>query len=150
MLKLYWKKRLTGLRYWCTRLGHYRTHAMFWFLNKGQTIEENKPIPIDFFQDFAVSNGKPQMMYTEVFANAEDEDAPIHKAPGTKSLVTLKANISVIPQTDLEKTIRRRADGKNYYNIDAVIEATYSSAETRYVLSVQGKKYDSVSAEYAY
>ncbi|KAL4960816.1 Hsp70 family protein [Aspergillus stella-maris] len=137
-------------KYWCTRLGHYRTHAMFWFLNKGSTIEEHKPIPIDFYQDFAVSKGKPHMMYTDVWCNAEDTDAPIHKNPGTKTLVTLKANLSVIPQTDLDKTIRRRADGKDYYNIDAVIEATYSSAETRYVLSVQGKKYDSVSAEYAY
>ncbi|KAL4946804.1 hypothetical protein BDV06DRAFT_229684 [Aspergillus oleicola] len=137
-------------KYWCTRLGHYRTHAMFWFLNKNSKIEEHKPIPIDFYQDFPVSEGKPHMMYTDVWANAEDSDAPIHKNPGTKTLVTLKANLSVIPQTDLDNTIKRRADGKDYYNIDAVIEATYSSAETRYVLSVQGKKYDSVSAEYAY
>lgn len=138
------------VRYWCERLGHFRTHAMFWFLNKGATIEENRPIPIDFYRDFLVSSGRPTMMYTDVWANAEEDLAPVHKGPGTKSLVTLRADLSVIPQMDLEKTIRRRNDGRDYYNIDAVIEATYSSAETRYVLFVQGKRYDSVSAEYAY
>ncbi|KAL4988050.1 hypothetical protein BDW68DRAFT_197008 [Aspergillus falconensis] len=137
-------------KYWCTRHSQYRTHAMFWFLTKGSTLEENKPIPIDFFQDFPVSKGRPSMMYTDVWANAEDANAPVHKNGGTKTLVTLRANLSVIPQVDLDKTITRRKDGKEYYCIDAVIEATYSSAETRYVLSVLGKKYDAVSAEYAY
>ncbi|KAL4777983.1 hypothetical protein BJX76DRAFT_344483 [Aspergillus varians] len=128
----------------------YRTPAMFWFLNKGKTIEEHKPIPLNFIQDFPVKDGNPKMLYIDVWANAEDDEAPVHKNSGTKNLVSLKGNLSVIPQTDLVKTIHRRADGNEYYCFEGVIEATYSSAETRYVLSVMGKKYDSVTAEYAY
>ncbi|RDW70452.1 Hsp70 family protein [Aspergillus mulundensis] len=137
-------------RYWCTRHGHYRVHAMFWFLERGATLQEDKAIPIDFYQDFPVAKGRPGFMYTDVWANAEDEGAPVHRNGGTKVLVTLKANLSAIPQVDLERTVVKRSDGKEYYNIDAVIEATYSSAETRYVLNVMGKRYDVVNAEYAY
>ncbi|KAL4907139.1 hypothetical protein BDW74DRAFT_166661 [Aspergillus multicolor] len=137
-------------RYWCTRHGQYRVHAMFWFLERGATLQEDKAIPIDFYQDFPVSKGRPGYVYTDVWANAENVDAPVHKNPGTKVLVTLKANLSAIPLVDLERTVVKRADGKEYYNIDAVIEATYSSAETKYVLNVMGKRYDVVNAEYAY
>ncbi|KAL4886656.1 hypothetical protein BJY04DRAFT_178102 [Aspergillus karnatakaensis] len=143
-------KHDSAKKYWCTRHSQYRVYAMFWFVTKGSTIEEHKAIPIDFHQDFLVSKGKPRMLYIDVLANAEDDESPVHKGPGTKALVTLKANLSDIPQTDLDKTIRRRRDGHDYYDIDGVIEATYSSAETRYVLFCQGKRYDSVSAEYAY
>ncbi|KAL2869219.1 Hsp70 family protein [Aspergillus lucknowensis] len=137
-------------KYWCSRLGFFRAPEMVWFVTKGLAIEENKPIPIDFNQDYLVSDGKPQVLYMDIYADAELSKAPVHKANSTKVLVTLKANLSGIPQADLDKTIRRRPDGKDYYGIDGSIEATYSSAETTYVLFCQGKRYATVRAEYAY
>ncbi|KAJ0418508.1 hypothetical protein BJY00DRAFT_177645 [Aspergillus carlsbadensis] len=137
-------------KYYCARSGFHRAPEMIWFVTKGSTIEEDKPIPIDFHQDFLVSNGKPQMLYMDIWADPELTDAPVHKANSTKSLVTLKANLSGIPQSDLDKTVRKCHDGKNWYDIDGVIEATYTSAETTYVLFCQGKRYDTVRAEYAY
>ncbi|KAL4813417.1 hypothetical protein BDW67DRAFT_177860 [Aspergillus spinulosporus] len=137
-------------KYWCTRHCQYRANVMVWFLTKGSTLEEEKPIPIKFYQDFPVSDGRPNMLCIDVLANAVDTSAPVHRNSDTKALVTLKANLITVPQVDLDWTVITRKDGKEYYCLDGVIEATYSSAETRYVLSVMGKKYDTVSAEYAY
>ncbi|KAL4758710.1 Hsp70 family protein [Aspergillus foveolatus] len=137
-------------RYWCSRDCEYRARAMVWFLTKGSTLEEDKPIPIKFYQDFRVSAGRPNMLSINVWVNAEDTSAPVHRNSDTKTLAKLKANLSAVPQVDLDWTIIKRKDGYEYYCLDGVIEATYSSAETTYVLSVMGKKYDTVNAEYAY
>lgn len=91
------------------------------------------------------------MLYMNIYADAAVDSAPVHRVEGsTKVLVTLKANLSVLPRSDLKQTIKKAWDGKSYYHIDGVIEATFGSAETTYVLFCQGKRYDTVKAEYAY
>ncbi|KAI9374735.1 hypothetical protein BJX61DRAFT_264991 [Aspergillus egyptiacus] len=137
-------------KYWCARSGFHRAPQMFWFVTKNTSIEENKPIPIDFNNYFLVRAGKPKFVEIHIFADAEAHPAPIHKGATTKTLVTLKANLSGIPQAELDKTVWKGYDGLEYYNINGVIEATYGSAETTYVLFCQGRRYDTVKAEYAY
>ena len=66
---------------------------------------------------------------------------------GVTHLVTLKADLSCIPETDLE--YRRGKDDHRYYVYDYDISMTHHSASTEYALIYKDKIYDSITAEYA-
>jgi len=135
-------------RQWCDRDQCYLAETLVWFIRKGDTVKEKRPIEIEFGCFHLVSQGKPATVSVDIFCNEKDE-APIHKNRQTKRLLTLKADISDMSQTDLDNTVAVMKDGKKYYCIDCVAEATFDSASTKYVLLCQGKRYRSVTAEYA-
>lgn len=121
---------------------------MQWFIRKGEAVEEGRPRSINFVHDFLVSAGKPTSVAIEVYHDAQSTSAPVHKRTGTTKLVTLEADLAHLTTNDLSSTIERQADGHQYYIIEGSIEATFLSASTKYVLVCQGKRYDTVTAEY--
>jgi hypothetical protein len=126
----------------------YKTHAMSWFIRRGEAVEENKPTPITYYMDYLVANGKPKSLSIKVWHDPVNSTAPIHKGNGVEILVTLDADLSHLAKSDLNKTIQTRSDGKQYYVVQGSVEATFLSANTKYVLLCMGKRYDTVTAEY--
>ena len=63
--------------------------------------------------------------------------------------MSVTANFRGLSRSELESTRVKRKDDLWYYYIEGYVEATYSSAMTQYVLVLMGKRYDSVTAEYA-
>jgi hypothetical protein len=125
---------------------------MQWFIRKGDVVEENKPKPIAFEQDFLVSKARKDQLKSvpmAIWADSESPTAPIHRGNSVKKLVTLNADLTHLSQDNLERTKRRLTDGKYYYVIEGSIEAIFSSALTKYMLFYQGKRYDTITAEYA-
>jgi hypothetical protein len=135
-------------RYWSKQYKTYRVDAMQWFIRKGDAVEENKPRAITFVTDHLVSNGKPKSVTINVWVDSDSFNAPVHKCHSVSQLVTLEANLTHLPKSDLDKTIQTRQDGLRYYVTAGSVEATFLSASTKYVLICQGKRYDTVTAEY--
>lgn len=100
-------------------------------------------------QDFLVSKGTPTTIEISILCDEQTVAAPIYRTSNVRTLVTLEADLKQLPKSDLKNTIVTREDGNQYYNIECAIEATFYSASTKYVLLCQGKRYDTVTAEYA-
>jgi hypothetical protein len=121
---------------------------MLWFIRKGDAVEENKPHAINFVTDHLVRNGKPKSVTLSIWVDSDSLRAPVHRGDSVRQLVTLKADLTHLPQADLAKMITTRNDGLRYYVTAGSVEATFYSASTKYVLLCQGKRYDTVTAEY--
>lgn len=61
-------------------------------------------------------------------------------------LVKLKADLSYIPESSIEKQYGE--DNKQYYYLDWAIEMTTYSASTKYEIEYKGVRYATVTAEY--
>jgi hypothetical protein len=122
---------------------------MRWFIKKGDPVRESQPSIIEYYQDFLMSGGIPTSTSMDILCDEQTATAPIHKTNNVRKLVTLQADLTQLPKSDLGKTIVTREDKKRYYSIDCSIEATFYGASTKYVLLCQGKRYDTVTAEYA-
>jgi hypothetical protein len=127
----------------------YRVGVMRWFIHKGDVVQEGKPQPIVIHDGHLASKGRPKRASLSILADSDSPTAPVHRHSGVKKLVRLKADFGFLSQKDLDQTIRTYPDGRKYYRIPGVIEATFLSASTKYVLSYKGKKYAAVTAEYA-
>ncbi|OBT67817.1 hypothetical protein VE03_02422 [Pseudogymnoascus sp. 23342-1-I1] len=134
--------------YWCERHEAYRVRAMHWLICKGDAVEENKPHEITFRTGFPISEGKPKSATLTIWADPSSLEAPVHNGPSVSKLVTLEADLTHLQKSDLDKTIQTYEDGLEYYVIAGSIEATFFSASTKYVLRYQGKRYDTLKAEY--
>ncbi|KAL2060170.1 hypothetical protein VTL71DRAFT_9565 [Oculimacula yallundae] len=141
-------KHLGSKRYWSSKYLRFRVHAMHWFICKGDDVVENQPIAIGFHHDYLVSGGNPRSISLSVWCDSESRQAPIHKTQALQKLVNLEADLTHLTDRHLEHTITTRQDGLDYYCIEGAIEATFYSATTKYILLLQGKRYDTVTAEY--
>ena len=139
----------SSLRKWSDKHGAYRVPAMSWFIKKGDPVRESNPTEISYHSEFLVRKGTPTTVDMEICCDEHTATAPIHRNYNVRKLVTLEADLSHLPQVDLNKTIVTREDGERYYSIDCAIEATFYGASTKYVLLCRGKRYDTVTAEYA-
>lgn len=72
----------------------------------------------------------------------------MHPNSNVRVLVTLEANLGPLTNEDLAKMREKHADGLWYYCVSGHVDATYRSASTQYVLVLEGKRYDTVTAEY--
>jgi hypothetical protein len=121
---------------------------MSWFIRQGDAVEENKPHAIAFVADHLVRNGRPKSVTLSIWVDSDSLRAPVHRGNSVRQLVTLEANLTHLSQADLAMTITTRSDGLTYYATAGSVEATFYSASTKYVLLCQGKRYDTVTAEY--
>jgi hypothetical protein len=122
---------------------------MDWFIKKNDPVTEGQPSVIDWHQDFLVNEGTPKSALRNIYCDEQTVAAPIHKNSNVRALVKLEADLRQLPKSVLKKTIRTRGDGNRYYSLYCAIEATFYSASTKYVLLCEGKRYDTVTAEYA-
>jgi len=122
---------------------------MSWFIRRGEPVEENKPHEITFVTDHPFDAGKPKSEKLHLYCDDTSPVAPIHKNDNVRSLATLEADLNGLSSYDLASTVLFRKDGKKYYATAGAVECTFQSASTKYVLLSQGKRYDTVQAEYA-
>ena len=137
-------------RFFSEKHQHYRVMAMRWFIKKDDPVVESQPSVIKYHQEFLVSDGPPKSADLDIFCDEKSSTAPVHRnKKDMRKLVTLEADLSQLTRSELEKTIYTPASGEQYYSIDCAIEATFYGASTKYILLCQGKRYDTVTAEYA-
>jgi hypothetical protein len=133
-------------RFWCAKDQFYRVNALSWFIKKGEAVEESKPHEIPFVAHFLVSAGQPTSVKLQVYCDEHSAIAPVHKNQNGRDLVALEANFAQLPRAGIPT--ERCNDGNMYYVVSGCVEATHYSASTKYVLMCQGKRYDTVTAEY--
>ncbi len=113
-------------------------------------MSEGKPIEIAFVHRVLVPAANMGSFTITIWCDELSAVAPVHKNSNGRDLVTLYADLSHFSMSDLGsmKTILG-ADGSTYYEVPGVIEATFYSASTKYVLVCKGQRCDTVTAEYA-
>ncbi|KUJ11961.1 actin-like ATPase domain-containing protein [Mollisia scopiformis] len=126
-----------------------RVAEMQWFIKRGDPVEERKTKRILFQQNFLAEIGPPTETSMDVMCDEISTIAPVHPNENCRTLVTLRADLRSISSEDMESTLTKNADGKWYYLIKGDVEAEYLSASTKYMLLCLGKRYDTITAEYA-
>lgn len=136
-------------RYWCPKHNCWKTPAMRWFVKKGDAVKEGEPVKIKFTNRQYVVGEKPQKNTWNIWCDEESNDPPVHKNSRGRDLVVLTADLSHFSSSDLASLpIHRGNDGVSRYEIEGIVEATFSSASTKYTLLYRGHRYDTVTAEY--
>jgi hypothetical protein len=110
-------------------------------------VSEGKPIEIGFVHRVLVSAANLGSFTITIWCDEVSAVAPVHKNSNGRDLVTLKADLSHFSTSSMPTQFG--ADGKMYYSISGVIEATFYSASTEYALICKGQRCDTVTAEYA-
>lgn len=112
-------------------------------------MEQGKPIEISFVHWAQTSAANMGSCTLSIWCDAISDVAPVHENSNGRDLVTLRANFSHFSMSEFRSLkIKRGADGNNYYEVPATIEATFYSASTKYVLVCRGQRCDTVTAEY--
>lgn len=115
---------------------------------QGSTVEENKPVRIDYYRTKLITDGRPGSIDTNIYVctDSNNEGAPVYLNGDVERLATCTADLSLIPLAKFPIVVG--ADTKRYYKIVFDIEVTYFSAYTKYELIYQGKNYGAISVEY--
>jgi len=71
-----------------------------------------------------------------------DSGAPDYCTQEVVELVTLEADLSSIPERNFQRRVG--ADGQEYYVMRFVVEVTYLSGQTNYVLLFRNQRYITV------
>lgn len=139
---LHWNmdKRWDGLD------GKWRVTAMHWLIKRGDAVSENEPFytPLDWTGK--VSEGRVKNVRLRFYCDESRRPAPVARDSSVKLLCVLDADLSRIPESELDR--RRGADGFYYYQVNCMIEVIYHSASTEYALIHKNKRYSTVTAEY--
>jgi hypothetical protein len=123
--------------------------TLHWFIKKGDPVDENKPYILTFDSFHPMSAGKLDMVEMKVYCDKHSPTAPVHKDANVRDLVTLKADLSQVTKEEMDKMETKLCnDGNMYYRVKGAVEATFLSASTKYVLTCQDKRYDTITAEY--
>ncbi|KAL8847996.1 MAG: hypothetical protein Q9221_006958 [Calogaya cf. arnoldii] len=142
-------------RYWSGFHGRYTIEVMSWFIQKGETVEEDKPKRLCYFQKHRTDGPPPAEVKLAINMCADNDNTGpsvyndsnrgciIHRVC---ELVEVSADLSRIPRRKLPKVLG--ADGHWYYKIGFAVEITYCSAYTKYELIHDNVNYGPVTAEY--
>lgn len=109
-------------------------------------MSENKPFSTSLYHTDLVDKGRIRKIITHIYCDRTPRDAPLARDDNVSRLCKVEADVSHIPETKLAR--RKGADGQIYYELAIQIEAVYLSASTQYTMIYDGKRYNSVTAEY--
>ena len=141
-------KHARSKAFWSEFDGELKIHEMDWFITKGSPVTEGQPFIKYYNQVRLVSDGPFHFLVEDIltFTDFHNIGAPMYRHGGVKKLARLKADLSSIPASELDRKIGK--DGKEYFKIIFGIEMTYYSAHTTYALIYKQVNYGSVTAEY--
>ncbi|KAI0095718.1 hypothetical protein GGR51DRAFT_569345 [Nemania sp. FL0031] len=137
---------LASQKYWDGFSGTWRVTAMIWFIKRGDRVSENVPFTKSYYYAWPVGYRGRRSFSEAIYADEISSTAPIVRSATVETLCYLTANLSSIPDDQIDQ--RLGVDGRMYYYLDFTIESVYHSASTEYTLIYKGKRYDTVEAEY--
>jgi hypothetical protein len=112
-------------------------------------VDEGKPVEIGFDHRVLTSAANMGSFSIPIWCDERSDFAPVHKNSNGQNLVKLRADLSHFSMSDTKSLqIAFGGDGNNYYLVPGIIEATFYSASTKYVLLCKGQRCDAVEAEY--
>ncbi|KAI0554889.1 hypothetical protein F4679DRAFT_595406 [Xylaria curta] len=137
---------LISQKYWNAVFGAWYVRAMVWFIKRGERVSEDVPFTKSYFYHWPVGTRRSQKYPLTIYADEISPKAPISRSGNVRMMCRLTADLSPIPENELDK--RLGADGRMHYEVEFDVEAIYHSASTQYTLLHKGKRYDTITAEY--
>ena len=107
------------------------------------------PVDIPFVLYYLVSEGYPKTAVLEVWQDENTATASIHPTANVKSFAKLEADLNQVPNSEMNKLVKKLPDGSKYYAVAGAVEATFDSASMKYVLHIGGIRYDVVTVNYS-
>lgn len=99
----------------------WKVHVMKWFIERGSDVSEDEPQVFPIRWVSAISLGHIGKVELEIFSDNTSRPANLVKDGKVKILCRLRANLSYIPETQLDR--RRGKDGEMYYEANCQVEA---------------------------
>ncbi|KAL8914395.1 MAG: hypothetical protein Q9172_007093 [Xanthocarpia lactea] len=143
------KKHRGAQRFWSAANNRFEVNTYDWFITKGQTLSENKPLRLYYHTESLTSLKKidPIVITIVQCADPENKGAPLFVGDGKVTThATLEVPLTQIPTKNLVK--RRSENGQEWYIVDFSLKVIRRSAEFEYVLMRNTKAYGSVRAEF--
>ncbi|KAG7127981.1 Heat shock 70 kDa protein 12A like [Verticillium longisporum] len=137
---------LRDKRHWCGLYGYYQVHVMDYIVLRGDVVSETDPYCLSFVSTGLVSDGRIKKVEMDIYADSTSSVAPVERNDNTKLLCRVEADISHIPEAQLNR--RQGKDGQAYYELGYELEAKAHSASTEYTLVYNNQRYNTVTAEY--
>lgn len=98
---------------------------------------------------YRASQGYPKTATLEVWQDENTVTAPIHLTANVKSFAKLEADLNQVPNSEMNKLVKKLLDGNKYYAVAGAVEATFNSTSMKYVLLIGGIRYDVVTVDYS-
>ncbi|KAJ5771670.1 hypothetical protein N7520_002199 [Penicillium odoratum] len=131
-------------RYWCCYEEKWMANnLMTWYIRKGQSISEDKPISFPFYRSVAMNSS---MKFTDELMFCMTENAPKGLGPDVFPLCKLETDLSKISKELFIK--RKNSTGIDYYDIRFNLILTAASASWIFESEFNGMNYGTVRAMY--
>ncbi|KAI1439643.1 hypothetical protein F5Y02DRAFT_412086 [Annulohypoxylon stygium] len=127
-------KSLLSEKYYDGFSGCWRVSVMDWIIRRGELVSENNPFLRTYHLIQPTGDGRPNSMTTMIYSDQVSNVAPLQRNDKVKLLCSVTADLSHIPENELEQTLG--VDGQMYYDLEYQIESIYRSASTEYTLIV--------------
>ncbi|KAK6544698.1 hypothetical protein TWF694_001384 [Orbilia ellipsospora] len=127
--------------------GRYARGQMTWLCEKGDRLSEDKPrvMSIEVSRHFEPNE---ERQVGAVLVGCTDDVAPRRFAdPKAYVICRVRADFSDIPLTQLPKS-RSATTGKEYYEMDFKLQATFANSEIHWKLIYKGREYGSTTVSY--
>ncbi|PLB48097.1 actin-like ATPase domain-containing protein [Aspergillus steynii IBT 23096] len=132
-------------KYWHEFEGNYVIDVMEWFIKKGESIKEAKPVITKWCKHQRVSEGPFDSIHVTLY-ELDTDTSSLYFNRQTKRHAVLNPQLDKIQKDRLETCIG--ADGEEYYEISFEIHAVYYSAHCEYTLWYEGKDHGRVKVDY--
>ncbi|KAL8942323.1 MAG: hypothetical protein Q9211_001440 [Gyalolechia sp. 1 TL-2023] len=136
-------------RFWSDANNRHEVNTFDWFILKGDTLTEKKPIRFSYHVErlITLENLDPVEVSLVKCEVPEGSAPPVLVGDGqVQTLATIQVPIDRIPTRHLQK--RRSAGGQQWYIIDFMLRVTCSSAEMTYELTHKRENYGRIALDY--
>ncbi|KAF3905023.1 hypothetical protein AA313_de0204483 [Arthrobotrys entomopaga] len=127
--------------------GRYASGQMTWLCKKGDRLPEDNPrtMSIQVSRDFEAHDGR---QVGALLVGCTEDIAPRRfRDPAAKVICRVRGDFSDISLSQIPKS-RSAKTGKEYYEIDFKLQATFASSEIHWQLIYKGKEYSLKSVTY--
>ncbi|KAJ5666177.1 uncharacterized protein N7477_008625 [Penicillium maclennaniae] len=128
--------------------GEFHIKVMEWFIQKGDEIEETKPVVTSWIEHRHKSQGKVTSIKTTIYEldGADSKKAPLYFCREMRTHCKLHPILNRAHQERIPVT--RGKDGEDYHTVLYQIHANYYSAHCDYSLWFEGQNHGTVEVEY--
>ncbi|KAJ6108479.1 hypothetical protein N7523_009802 [Penicillium sp. IBT 18751x] len=132
-------------KYWHEFFGEFHISVMEWFIQKGDEIEETKPVVTSWIEHRHKSQGKVTSIKTTIYEldGADSKKAPLYFNREMRTHCKLHPVLNRALQNRI--TVTKGTDGEDYHTVLYQIHANYYSAHCDYSLWFEGQNHGTVS-----
>jgi len=132
---------------WDAYLGKHRVTKMFWYIQKGESLERSRKIQFPFYRKFGSVVPAPEdLVISETLYECDSISAPKYPSNTLRANCTVTSDLRNAPKSAFRVKTPRK--GNTYCEVHYNILVTINSASMEFSIEIDGKTYGKGKAEY--